>query len=80
MRRPIHERLDAYEVSRKLAVELYLVTAKFPAEERYGLVSNPTCRNLDPCKYCRGGGSTLKEGIRTLSLTSCGSATELRSC
>lgn len=34
-----HECLDAYRLSRELALDLYRVTSTFPREERYGLVA-----------------------------------------
>lgn len=33
------ERLKVWQLSHKLALEIYQITAKFPAEERYGLSS-----------------------------------------
>jgi four helix bundle protein len=79
MRQPIHERLDAYEVSRKLAVELYPVTAKFPAEERYGLASQIRRAAVSiPANIAEGAARRSKKEFVRFLLTSRGSATELR--
>jgi len=34
-----HRQLDAFKISRQLAIDLFRETRKFPAEERFGLTS-----------------------------------------
>ena len=76
---PFHERLDVYLLGRKLAIELYKVTAGFPAQERFGLVSQIRRSAVSiPANLAEGAARrSRKEFIRFL-LNARGSATELR--
>jgi four helix bundle protein len=50
-----HKKLDVYVLSLKLVKEIYLVTAKFPAEEKYVLVNQLRRAAISVCSNIAEG-------------------------
>jgi four helix bundle protein len=78
-RRPIHEDLDAYRVSRSLAIELYRDTSRFTPDERFGLTSQIRRAAVSiPANIAEGAARRSKQEFARFLLTARGSAAELR--
>jgi len=74
-----HERLDAFRLSRELALELYRCTANFPQDERFGLVSQIRRAVVSiPANIAEGAARRSKREFSRFLLNARGSATELR--
>jgi four helix bundle protein len=74
-----HEKLDAYRLSRELAVELYRCTAGFPQDERFGLTSQIRRAAVAiPANIAEGAARRSKREFSRFLLIARGSATELR--
>jgi four helix bundle protein len=79
MLRPFHERLDAFVLSRQLAIDLYRETRSFPPQERFGLVSQIRRSAVSiPANLAEGAARRSKKDFVRFLLTARGSATELR--
>lgn len=65
-----YRELDVWNVSIELVVELYRVTARWPADEKYGLISQPRrAATSIPANIAEGYGRThRKEYLRSLSI------------
>lgn len=74
-----HEKLDAYKISRELAVTLYRETRGFSSEERFGLSSQIRRAAVSiPANIAEGAGRrTKREFVRFLG-DARGSSAELR--
>ena len=64
------EKLDVWKESRKLALEIYLLTNKFPSEEKFGLVSQMR-------RCCISISSNLAEGTSRISFADQARLTEI---
>jgi four helix bundle protein len=76
--RPFHEKLDAYQLGRRLVIDLYRDTADFPAEERFGLT--PQIRRAAisiPANIAEGAARKSKKEFSPFLSVARGSATEL---
>lgn len=74
-----HEKLDAFRLSRELALELYRLSASFPQEERFGLTSQIRRAAVAiPANIAEGAARRSKREFSRFLLTARGSATELR--
>ncbi|MEO8192196.1 MAG: four helix bundle protein [Acidobacteriota bacterium] len=76
--RPFHERLDVFQLSRRLVIELYRDTARFPASERFGLTSQIRRAALSvPANIAEGAARSSKKEFSQFLSISRGSANEL---
>jgi four helix bundle protein len=74
-----HENLDAYRVSRRLAVDLYEITRGFPADERFGLTSQIRRAAVSiPANIAEGAARRSKKEFERLLLIARGFSSELR--
>jgi four helix bundle protein len=74
-----HERLDAFQLARGLAIDLYRETARFPAVERFGLSSQIRRAAVSiPANIAEGAARRSKREFTRFLLAARGSATELR--
>jgi len=73
-----HEKLDVWKKSIDLVVEVYRLTAKFPSEERFGLISQIRRASVSiPANIAEGAArESDKEYLRFLSIAQ-GSASEV---
>lgn len=51
------EKLEAWQLSRKLVVKLYKATAEFPSDEKYGIVSQIRRAAISVCSNLAEGSS-----------------------
>ena len=58
-----HKKLDVWKASMELAVVIYRLTSKFPAEEKFGLIGQATGGGKYPKQYCGGRSQAGQEGI-----------------
>jgi four helix bundle protein len=74
-----HESLDVYKLARQFAVELYRDSARFPAQERFGLTSQIRRAAVSiPANIAEGAGRRSKKEFTRSLLTARGSSSELR--
>jgi four helix bundle protein len=74
-----HERLDVFILARALAIDLYRETSTFPAQERFGLVSQIRRSAVSiPANIAEGAARRSKREFARFLLAARGSATELR--
>ena len=74
-----HERLDAYEVAKRLAIELFRETGSFPIQERFGLVSQIRRAAVSvPVNIAEGASRGSKRDFSRFLLIARGSVNELR--
>lgn len=74
-----HEKLDAFRLSRDLALELYRCTAEFPSAERFGLTSQIRRAAVSiPANIAEGAARRSKREFSRFLLNARGSVTELR--
>ncbi len=73
-----HKRLDVWKVSMELVPEVYRVTGKFPAQERYGLVAQSRRAAVSiPSNIAEGAArNTKREFVNFLHMAQ-GSVSEL---
>jgi four helix bundle protein len=77
--RQAHEKLDAFRLSRELALELYRCTTNFPQEEKFGLTSQIRRAAVAvPANIAEGAARRSRREFSRFLLTARGSATELR--
>jgi four helix bundle protein len=77
--RLIHEGLDAYRLSRQLAIDLYKETTAFPLSERFGLVSQIRRAAVSiPANIAEGAARHTKKEFSRFLYAARGSAAELR--
>jgi four helix bundle protein len=73
-----HEELDVYKLAKKVSVEIYAETRSFPAEERFGLVSQiRRAAVLIPVNIAEGAARRSTREFSRFLLISRGSANEL---
>jgi four helix bundle protein len=74
-----HQRLTAYRLARRLAIDLYRETANFPVAERYGLVSQIRRAGVSiPANIAEGAARQSKRDFARFLLFARGSVNELR--
>ncbi len=73
-----HKDLDVWKESMKLAKQIYLITAKFPKEETYGLVSQVRRSAISiPSNIAEGAARNSKKEFIQFLYVSLGSLAEL---
>ena len=73
-----HEELDLYKLAKKVSVELYAETRSFPAEERFGLVSQIRRAAISiPVNIAEGAARRSSREFSRFLLISRGSVNEL---
>jgi four helix bundle protein len=73
-----HERLDVFQLSRRLAVDLYRSTSRFPDKEQFGLTSQIRRAAVSiPANIAEGAARRSKREFSRFLLTARGSLTEL---
>jgi four helix bundle protein len=74
-----HEKLDAYRLSRSLAVSLFRDTRSFPPDERYGLTSQIRRAAVSiPANIAEGAGRRSRREFVQFLAVARGSSSELR--
>lgn len=73
-----HQRLDAWKLSFSFVKEVYIVTAKFPSEERFGLISQLRRAAVSvPTNIAEGAARQTKNEFRQFLYIALGSSSEL---
>jgi four helix bundle protein len=76
---PVHEKLDLFVLAKKFAIDLYKETRTFPADERFGLISQIRRTAVSiPANVAEGAARRSKRAFVRFLLAARGSATELR--
>ena len=74
-----HENLDAYKLAKRLVSDLYLLTAAFPSEEKFGLVSQIRRAAVSvPVNVAEGASRGSKREFSRFLQMARGSVNELR--
>jgi four helix bundle protein len=74
-----HEHLDVFKLASQFAVDLYRLTARFPASERLGLASQIRRASVSiPANIAEGAARRSKRDFARFLLNARGSTTELR--
>ena len=73
-----HEELDVYKLAKKVSVEIYTATQSFPAEEKFGLVSQIRRAAVSiPVNIAEGAARRSAKELSRFLLISRGSVNEL---
>lgn len=71
------ENLDVYKISRLLTVSIYDITKNFPAEEKFGIISQLRRSSVSIClNIAEGSGKNSKRDFANFIRTSIGSLIE----